>query len=156
MPDVRCRAYVAPMSTSDNIQPVSETVPGTAYLPYPASRLAPKIVPQDLTNFKSRGISRVERSLQQELVELREKYLQVIDAFNWNKLIYEAQFNFEPVCGEAYHLYEINQGRVLSMVPPDSWNKRWLGTFRLNADGRWLAVETATDFDLRNWVSETD
>jgi hypothetical protein len=33
----------------------------------------------------------VERELQQELVELRERYLEVIDAFNWNKLVYEAQ-----------------------------------------------------------------
>jgi hypothetical protein len=57
------------------------------YLPYPVSRLAAKIIPQDLTNFKSRGVSRVERELQQEMVEIQERYMEVIDAFNWNKLI---------------------------------------------------------------------
>ena len=131
---------------------VSDHTTSSAFLPYPASRLAPKIVPQDLTNFKSRGVSKVERELQQELVELREKYLRVIDDFNWNKLIYEAQFGFEPVIGETYHLYEINERHVLSMVPPEEWRKRWLGTFRLNADGRWLAEKTSEDFNLRTWI----
>jgi hypothetical protein len=67
------------------------------YLAYPVSRLAAKIIPQDLTNFKSRGVSRVERELQQEMVEIQERYMEVIDAFNWNKLIYESHFGFEPV-----------------------------------------------------------
>jgi hypothetical protein len=140
------------MTLPEDSELVSEKTTSAAFLPYPASRLAPKIIPQDLTSFKSRGISRMERELQQELVELREKYLAVIDAFNWNKLIYEAQFGFEPVCGETYHLYDMSGRMVLSMISPSSWKKRWLGTFRLNADGRWLPVETAPDFDLRSWV----
>ena len=63
---------------------LAQTEPRGNYLPYPVSRLAAKIAPQDLTNFKSRGVSRVERELQQEMIELRERYLEVIDAFNWN------------------------------------------------------------------------
>lgn len=125
-----------------------------AFLPYPASRLAPRIVPQDLTSFKTRGIGRVERELQQELVELRERYLAVIDAFNWNKLIYESQIGFEPVTGEIYHLYEMPGGIRLSMIGPQEWRQKWLGSFRLNADGRWQAEEVAPDFDLRAWVGD--
>ncbi len=130
----------------------ADASPSTAFLPYPASRLAPKIVPQDLTSFKSRGVGRVERELQQELVELREKYLAVMDAFNWNKLIFEAHFGFEPVTGEPYHLYEMQGRHVLSMIGPSEWRQRWIGSFRLNADCRWLPVEIAPDFDLRNWI----
>lgn len=132
---------------------LSQQDPRANFLPYPASRLAAKIIPQDLTNFKSRGITRVERELQQELVELREAYLKVIDAFNWNKLIYESQFGFEPVVGEVYHLYEIDGRRHLSMIEPASWHQRWIGTFRLNADGRWQAESVAGDFDIRDFVS---
>lgn len=126
--------------------------PSAAFLPYPPSRLAPRIVPQDLTSFKSRGVSQVERDLQQELVQLREKYLAVIDSFNWNKLIYEARFGFEPVIGETYHLYEISGQHVLSMVSPQEWGKQWVGTFRLNVGGRWEPQEVSPDFDLRAWV----
>ncbi len=125
------------------------------FLPYPASRLAPKIVPQDLTSFKSRGVGRVERELQQELVELREHYLGVIDAFNWNKLIYESHFGFEPVVGEMYHLYEFNGRHNLSMIEPEQWRQRWLGSFRLNADGRWQVEKVAEDFNLRDWVESS-
>lgn len=143
-------------STEDPIdRDLAETAPRGNFLPYPASRLAPKIVPQDLTNFKTRGVSRVERELQQEMVELREKYLEVIDAFNWNKLIYEARFGFEPVVGEIYHLYEMEGRHHLSMIEPETWHQRWVGTFRLNADGRWQVEKVAKDFNLRDWISTT-
>jgi hypothetical protein len=142
---------ITPVDPIDAALDAGET--RAAFLPYPASRLAAKIVPQDLTSFKTRGISRVERELQQELVELRERYLKVIDAFNWNKLIYEAQFGFEPVCGEVYHLYEVGNKRHLSMIEPEKWHQRWIGSFRLNADGRWQAEKTSQDFDIRHWVS---
>lgn len=131
---------------------LAQETPRGNFLPYPSSRLGAKIVPQDLTSFKSRGISKVERSLQQELVELREKYLQVIDAFNWNKIIYEAHFGFEPVIGEIYHLYEVEGKHHLSMIEPESWHQKWVGSFRLNADGRWQLEKASEEFDLRNWV----
>lgn len=139
-----------PQETSSPIP--ADVSSSAAFLPYPASRLAPKIVPQDLTSFKSRGVGRVERELQQELVELREKYLAVMDAFNWNKVIFESHFGFEPVTGEPYHLYEIQGRHVLSMIGPSEWRQHWIGSFRLNADCRWLPVEIAPDFDLRNWI----
>lgn len=145
-----------PMSPADPIDiDLAQTEPRANYLPYPASRLAAKIVPQDLTSFKSYGITRVERELQQEMVELREAYMKIIDAFNWNKLIYEAHFSFEPVIGELYHLYEINGKRQLSMIEPQGWHQKWLGTFRLNADRRWQVEKVAEDFDIRAYVSTT-
>ncbi len=122
------------------------------YLPYPVSRLAAKIIPQDLTSFKSRGVSRVERELQQEMVEIQERYMEIIDAFNWNKLIYESQFGFEPVIGEVYHLYQVEGKRHLSMIAPEEWHQRWVGSFRLNADGRWQIEKAAPDFNIRDWV----
>jgi Protein of unknown function (DUF2452) len=126
------------------------------FLAYPTSRLGAKIVPQDLTSFKTRGISRVERELQQEMVELRERYLAVIDAFNWNKLIYESQYRFEPIIGETYYLYEVEGKHALSMIAPEEWHQHWLGTFRLNHDARWEVVKTAEDFDLRGFVASAD
>lgn len=122
------------------------------FLSYPTSRLGAKIVPQDLTSFKTRGIGRVERELQQELIELRERYLAVIDTFNWNKLIYEANYRFEPIIGETYYLYEFNDTHNLSMIAPHEWHQRWIGSFRLNSDARWEVVKTAPDFDLRRYV----
>lgn len=126
-----------------------EPTPSRAFLPYPASTLSPRIVPTDLSSFKSRGISQVEKELQQKLLEIREAYLATIDHFNWNKLVYEADIQFEPVVGETYHLYEINGRNILSMVAPDQWSRRHLATVRLNVDRHWKIVSTGEGIDTR-------
>lgn len=126
-----------------------ETLPSTAYMPYPVSTLSPPIIPNDLTSFKTRGISEVERDLQQKLTEIREQYLQAIDHYNWNKLVYEAEIRFEPVVGGVYHLYQMRGGRALSMVSPAQWPHRHLATVRLNYDRQWLVVETGDGVDPR-------
>ncbi len=123
------------------------------FLPYPTSTLSPKIQPNDLTTFKSRGVSRVQRLFQQEIRELQEKYVSLVDQFNWNKLIYEAKFGFEPIVGETYHLYELNGKRTLSIIAPQEWpGKKWIGSFRLESDGKWLMEACHDDFDLKELV----
>ena len=121
--------------------------PSRSFLTYPASTLSPRIVPTDLSSFKSRGISEVERDLQQKLVELREQYLKAIDHFNWNKLVYEAEIRFEPIVGGTYHLYEMRGKRALSMISPDQWPHKHLATVRLNVDRQWQIVETGDGVD---------
>jgi hypothetical protein len=125
-------------------------LPSRSFLPYPASTLSPRIVPTDLSSFKSRGISEVERDLQQKLVELREQYLAAIDHFNWNKLVYEAQIQFEPVVGETYHLYETGGRRTLSMISPDQWPMRHLASVRLNVDRQWQLVAAGPGINPRD------
>jgi hypothetical protein len=127
-----------------------DSKPSRAFLPYPVSTLSPPIIPNDLTSFKSRGISEVERELQQKLQEIREVYLQTIDHFNWNKLVYEADIQFEPIVGQTYHLYEMRGRRLLSMISPDEWSQKHLATVRLNVDRQWKVVETAAGVDSRD------
>ncbi|MEP2775761.1 MAG: DUF2452 domain-containing protein [Luteolibacter sp.] len=129
---------------------MSERIVSQAFMPYPVSTLSPKIIPTDLSSFKSRGISEVERELQQKLIEIREQYLATIDHFNWNKLIYEADINFEPIVGETYHLYEIRGRKLLSMIGPDQWNHKHLATVRLNVDRQWKLEEISEDIDQRS------
>lgn len=126
-----------------------ETKPSRAFLPYPVSTLSPPIVPNDLTSFKSRGISEVERDLQQKLQEIRETYLRTIDHFNWNKLVYEADIQFEPIVGGTYHVYEVRGRRMLSMIAPEEWGQKHLATVRLNVDRQWKIVETGPGVDSR-------
>lgn len=122
-------------------------------MPYPVSTLSPPIVPNDLTSFKTRGISEVERELQQKLHEIREQYLRAIDHFNWNKLVYEAEIRFEPIVGGTYHLYDMRGKRALSMVSPNQWPYRHLATVRLNVDRQWLVVETGPSVEPKDLFS---
>jgi hypothetical protein len=121
--------------------------PSPAFMPYPVSTLSPPIVPNDLSSFKSRGISEVQRDLQQKLRELREQYLRAIDHFNWNKLVYEASIQFEPVVGQTYHLYAMSRGNVLSMISPEEWPMKHLATVRLNVDRQWQVESLGGDVD---------
>ena len=108
--------------------------PSGAFLPYPTSTLSPAIIPNDLTSFKSRGVSQVERDLQQKLLEIREEYVTAITHFNWNKLAYEADINFEPVVGQEYYLYRARGRNLLSMISPEQWFQEHLASLRLNVD----------------------
>ncbi len=118
-----------------------------AYLPYPTSTLSPKIIPNDLSTFKSRGISQVERELQQKLVEIREEYIEVVDHYNWNKLVYESEINFEPVIGNIYHLYNLRGKNTLSMIGPEEcfFSDSHLAAFKLNVDKQWDLVEATVE-----------
>jgi len=120
-----------------------------AFMPYPVSTLSPPIIPNDLTSFKTRGITEVQRDLQQKLTEIREEYLRVIDHFNWNKLVYESEIRFEPVVGGTYYLYAMRTGRALSMISPEQWPHRHLATLRLNMDRQWLVVKVGDGVEPR-------
>ena len=126
------------------------------YLPYPKSTLSPQIIPNDLTSFKSRGVTKVQKALKQQLKELHEQYTRIVDEFNWNKLVYEAQFNFEPVLGETYHVYQIGDEFRLTLIGPSEWSHKFIGSFRLDSDGRWNVVEIAEGFDLENYLESRD
>jgi hypothetical protein len=130
--------------------PDPDSKPSAAFLPYPVSTLSPPIIPNDLSSFKSRGISQVERELRQKLEEIRESYLRTIDHFNWNKLVYEADIGFEPVVGETYHVYELGGRRLLSMIGPDQWSEKHLATVRLNVDRQWKIEKTGPGVDSRD------
>ncbi len=120
-----------------------------AFIPYPTSTLSPKIVPNDLTSFKTRGLSSVERDLNQRLKELHEDYVRAVEHFNWNKLVYEAEINFEPIIGETYHLYEMRGKKILSMIDPAEWSQKHIASFRLNIDRQFEMTETGQNIDRR-------
>ncbi|MEM6912292.1 MAG: DUF2452 domain-containing protein [Verrucomicrobiota bacterium] len=111
--------------------------PHQRFLPYPTSTLSPPITPTDLTNFKTYGISEVERVLKQQLDEIRQRYVSAIDEFNWNKLLYESELRFEPMVGQTCHLYRVKGEFTVSLIGPSEWKKEWLGSFTLGADRRW-------------------
>tara|TARA_R110002020_G_scaffold150847_6_gene327731 strand:+ start:1782 stop:2180 length:399 start_codon:yes stop_codon:yes gene_type:complete len=122
---------------------MGEIINEGAFLPYPTSTLSPKITPNDLSTFKSRGISQVERELQLKLIDIREEYIKTIEHYNWNKLVYEAEINFEPVIGNIYHLYNLRNKRVLSIVDPNEafFGNAHIASFKLNIDKQWELVE---------------
>jgi hypothetical protein len=106
-----------------------------AFIPYPVSTLSPPITPTDLSSFKSRGVSNVEKDLQLKLEKIQKEYIDTINHYNWNKLAYESDYSFEPVISNTYYLYRrTNKTFTLSMIEPDKWHLEYIATLKLNVD----------------------
>lgn len=110
-------------------------------LPYGTSVGAPVIRVDDVVSWKSRGIHNVNKELENKFNELKIQYQSLMEEFEWNELVYNAKFSFEPVIGEIYHLYRDADGiNFLSLIAPQEWNKEHIGTFKLNSDKKWMLL----------------
>lgn len=123
----------------DNIVFTAEQGYNANRLPYATNVGAPVIRVEDLVSWKTTGINRVNKELETKFNELKTQYQNLIEEFQWNELVYNSKFSFEPVVGEIYHLYLGNDGlHFLSLISPKEWNKEHIGTFQLNSDKKWI------------------
>ena len=110
-------------------------------LPYSTSVGAPVIRVDDVVSWKSRGISNVNKQFENKFNELKIQYEILMKEYEWNELVYNARFSFEPVIGEIYHLYVGDDGiNFLSLIGPQEWNKEHIGTFKLNSEKKWVVL----------------
>ena len=123
----------------DNIVYSDEQGYNANVLPYATSVGAPAIRVDDLVSWKSRGITNVNKEFENKFNELKIQYQKLMDEYEWNELVYNSKFSFEPVIGEIYHLYANNDGsNSLSLIGPSEWNKEHIGTFKLNSEKKWI------------------
>jgi len=112
-----------------------------ALKPYATSVGAPVITATDTTAWKNRSINKVNHKVQSRYLELKAEYDKMMQEFEYNKLIFDAKFTFEPIIGEVYHLYKRENGEsFLSIIAPEQCNFNALGSFYLNADQIWEKI----------------
>ncbi|WP_431244410.1 DUF2452 domain-containing protein [Flavobacterium sp. P21] len=101
----------------DNVVFSNEHGYNASLLPYGTSVGAPVIQAVDLAGWKNIGISKVNKEFESRFNELKVQYQNLIDEFQWNELLYNARFSFEPIVGEIYHLYKDADGfNFLSLI----------------------------------------
>mgnify|MGYP000934390866 FL=1 len=111
-------------------------------LPYATSIGAPVIKIDDVSSWKVSGNQKVKKSIHSRSNELNEEYNKLLKEFQWNELVYNARFTFEPVVGETYYLYKDKTGQnFLSLISPKEWNQEYLGTTMLNSERKWCLIE---------------
>ena len=111
------------------------------YLPYATDMSAPKIELTDISHWKNNTVSKVNHQLGAKFEELKFEYQKLVEQYEFNKLIYEAKFSFEPVVGKVYHLYKReDESTFLSILNPNECSFDYLKSFRLNADQIWEVV----------------
>lgn len=111
-------------------------------LPYATNSSAPKIESTDLTSWKNDSIHKVNHHLKTKFESIREEYNNLVKQFEYNQLVYNSSYNFEPIVGQVYHLYEKKDASTfLSLLAPNECNFHHKGSFKLNEEKMWVRVK---------------
>ncbi|CAM1334729.1 DUF2452 domain-containing protein [Tenacibaculum aestuariivivum] len=112
-----------------------------ALKPYATSVGAPVITTTDSIAWKNRSINKINHKVAAKYLELKAEYDKMMENFEYNKLIFDANFTFEPIIGQIYHLYKRKDGTsFLSIIAPEECNFNAFGSFYLNVDQVWEKV----------------
>ena len=115
-------------------------------LPYGSNVGAPSIKPTDISSWKDEKVVTTNHYFSSRYDEIKKDYLKLMEEYEWNTLVYNAEFRFKPVMGKVYFLYQKDDGKLfLSLIEPNEWDKIFIGAFKLISDNRW----EKTDYDKR-------
>lgn len=110
-------------------------------LPYASNVGAPVIKPDNIADWKSRSVDKVNRQLSTKFNELKEEYIKLVEEYEWNELVYTSKFAYEPIIGETYHLYVGKNGEpFLSLIAPNEWKYEHIGSFKLTSEHKWIKL----------------
>ena len=72
-----------------------------ALKPYATSVGAPVITTTDTIAWKNRSINKINHKVEAKYLELKAEYEKMMQEFEYNQLIFNAKFTFEPIIGEV-------------------------------------------------------
>lgn len=123
----------------DNIVFNEDTNTYDAYLkPYATNLSSPVIKITDTISWKKQNIYKANNQFKAEYEELKKEYQTLMNKYQYNELVYNARFSFEPIVGKTYHLYrKIGDDLFLSILAPNECNFNFVGSFILNSDKIW-------------------
>ena len=111
-------------------------------LSYGSNVSAPAINLENVGGWKQSNAELANKNFKTKFDELKEEYDKLVQEVQLNELVYSAKYNFTPVMGQVYHLYSKTDDTLfLSMISPDSWNQKYLGSFKLDASHKWSKTE---------------
>jgi Protein of unknown function (DUF2452) len=133
----------------DNVVHSKDNGYNASFLPYATSVGAPVIKVDDIVAWKARGVHNVNKEFEGKFNELKLQYQQLVEDFQWNDLVYNCKFSFEPVIGEIYHMYNgTDNNHFLSLIAPNEWNREHIATFKLNSERKWIMLERSETFSF--------
>tara|TARA_B100001094_G_scaffold287806_1_gene303571 strand:+ start:156 stop:533 length:378 start_codon:yes stop_codon:yes gene_type:complete len=95
-------------------------------------------------NFSAEKLSKIELEsqpyFQKKLLEIKTAYDFLTTELKWNELIYKSKYNFKPIIGEIYYLYNNGEKNFLSIIKPNEWNFKCIGKFKLKSNSIWEKV----------------
>ena len=111
-------------------------------LTYPSNVGAPAFTVPDVVTHKTDKTNKASKQLQAKFEELRDQYFELVELAENTKLVYNAEYNFVPVVGHVYHLYDAGYKTFLSIIRPEDWAEmEHLGSFRYTSEATWDRVD---------------
>jgi len=91
---------------------------------------APVIEIENTALWKNTHVQKVNHKFNTQYEELKASYEAMMQQFEYNNLIYNSRFSFEPIVGKIYHLYkDKSQELFLSIIPPEECNFYFIDSF---------------------------
>ena len=110
-----------------------------AIMPYGDSVAAPKIELEDTNSWVAKQATDINNYLSTKFSELKEEYTKLIALYKWNELVSKSEFNFIPIKGHTYYLYQREDERLfLSLIEPEHWDQLFVGEVILDSDNKWI------------------
>ena len=80
------------------------------------------------------------KHLKAKFDELNTEYTSLLTTLKWNEVIYNSDHNFTPIAGNVYHLYNNKNITFLSIIEPNEWEMKYIGSFKLSANDIWEKI----------------
>jgi hypothetical protein len=110
-------------------------------LTYGSSTSAPAIRLEDVGGWKQIQAQNANKIFTKKYEEIKNEFKRLVDEVSWNEFVYSSTYNFLPVIGETYYLYEKDNGSVfLSLIAPNEWRMKFLGATRLESNNKWIQL----------------
>ena len=110
-------------------------------LTYASNVGAPAIRLEDVGGWKRIQAQNANKIFTKKYEEIKDEFKKLVDEVSWNEFVYSATYNFLPVIGETYYLYEKKDGSpFLSLIAPTEWNMKFLGATRLESNNKWIKI----------------
>ncbi len=110
-------------------------------LTYASNVGAPAIRLEDVGGWKQIQAQNANKIFTKKYEEIKDEFKKLVDEVSWNEFVYSATYNFVPVIGETYYLYERDNGTIfLSLIEPNEWNMKCLGATILESNNKWLKI----------------
>jgi hypothetical protein len=110
-------------------------------LTYGSSTSAPAIRLEDVGGWKQIQAQNANKIFTKKYEEIKDQFKALVDEVSWNEFVYTSTYNFLPVIGETYYLYEKDNGSVfLSLIAPNEWRMKFLGATRLESNNKWIQL----------------
>ena len=110
-------------------------------LTYGSSTSAPTIRLEDVGGWKQIQAQNANKIFTKKYEEIKNEFKRLVDEVSWNEFVYSSTYNFLPVIGETYYLYEKDDGNVfLSLIAPNEWRMKFLGATRLESNNKWIQL----------------